>query len=118
MLAEDEREAVKEGLPAASDLADDVLRASGAAAVRRGGGGGGGGAGGAREQDEATEAESVTLLVAVERSLQREALRASGERLREGAQRDGGSGRAARLSRGEEAAFGALRPLRGGEVLR
>lgn len=117
MLAEDEREAVKEGLPAASDLADDVLRASGAAAVRRGGGGGGG-AGGAREQDEATEAESVTLLVAVERSLQREALRASGERLREGAQRDGGSGRAARLSRGEEAAFGALRPLRGGEVLR
>ncbi len=119
MLAEDEREAVKEGLPAAGDVADDVLRASGAPPPRRGGFGGGfggGAGGGAREQDEASEAESVTLLVAVERSLQREALRAAGERLREGQAREGAS-RAARLSPEEERALGALRPLRGGETL-
>jgi hypothetical protein len=118
VLAEDEREAVKEGLPPAAELADDVLRAAGAAAAPRRGGPGGGGAGGAREQDEATEAESATLLVAVERSLQREALREAGERLRTAQAGEEGAARAARLSRGEQRAFGSLRQLRGAEVLR
>ena len=74
-------------------------------------------AGSAREQDEATEAESATLLVAIERSLQREALRAAGERLGSAQAREGAA-RAARLSRSEEQAFSALRQLRGADVLR
>lgn len=75
VLASDERDAVKEGRASAADVADEILRVAGTPARGRF-------SGGARDQeDAASEAETLTLHVAIERSLQREAVKAEVERV-------------------------------------